>query len=168
MKHVCRFSAMTSPQHRTEIASLLRRKHLGAAGPPALARCSGRGRPHGRATPEVNCTLGVLPSGQATQERRASTDCVWPEGGGRPRVLTWICCWSKLILCCCCRSCCCCRAICGEIDTKGLEARRGSRGTLPMFCSSASDLTLMEVIKMGGGAPKSASKSPFWRVQHDL
>lgn len=29
----------------------------------------------------------------------------------RSRGLTWICCWSRLILCCCWISCCCCLAI---------------------------------------------------------
>lgn len=39
--------------------------------------------------------------------------------------LTWICCWSRLILCCCCISCCCCLAIWDTGKTRSLP--RASR-----------------------------------------
>ena len=38
----------------------------------------------------------------------------------RSRGLTWICCWSRLILCCCWISCCCCLAIWDTQDTFNL------------------------------------------------
>lgn len=55
--------------------------------------------------------------------------------------LTWICCWSKLILCCCCRSCCCCLAICGETENTDNTVRLGVGKTnlLPINIGSDAD-----------------------------
>lgn len=50
------------------------------------------------------------PNFTKTHQTKKATSAwrLWRMCAGKP---TWICCWSRLILCCCCISCCCCLAI---------------------------------------------------------
>lgn len=67
--------------------------------------------------------------------------------------LTWICCWSKLILCCCCRSCCCCLAICGETEQGKFKSVLQSQGKFPWFCVTKFNMTLIKLMKIDVPTP---------------
>lgn len=77
--------------------------------------------------------------------------------------LTWICCWSKLILCCCCRSCCCCLAIYGE--TENTVRPRVGRAT---FYPSKLDMMLMRRCKHHSSMSWTVSKSSPRSIKQDI
>lgn len=83
--------------------------------------------------------------------------------------LTWICCWSKLILCCCCRSCCCCLAICGETKRTqwdpGWEGQPSTHQRLDMMltrrCKHHSSW-----VELTAGHPQGVSSKTFHLSDH--